>query len=1222
MFSTNRSGSRCHFRLSWIAAVIRNVIAAALLLAIAGFSARPAWGQAYSGTLTGVVTDPSGAVVPDAKVVVTDTAKGVAYTAATDSSGRYLVRALPPSGYRLAVEVQGFKTYVQDGVVLAVNQNASVDVVLTLGTGSQSVEVQAAGIALATQDAVTVQELDRKLINELPLLGRNVFDLAGLAPGITQASGGFTIAYHATNFISDGSRNAQTDVLMDGVSTTNYENGTGVLIPLYQPSVDAVQEFKVQQSGFSADIGFSASTVMNVVTRSGTNQFHGSASWFLRNNILTANNWFANANDQPMAGRHYNRFGGTIGGPIKKDKTFFFVNIEGLIDISATTFQSGVPSAAERKGDFGEICGAGFDSAGLCKDPNGQLWDPYTGIYNPAWGVPVRLGYIPFNNMATYTSPGSPRLNGTGQQLPAGPGNLMDPAALKLMQYFPLPNMNVGQPNYNRRLNWFSVGNATEKGYQGDFKLDHSFSEKDRSSAKFSRQSGDFSGSNPYGNVFNPTFTGPAVITAHLFALNHTHTISPTTLLSASYGFTRQFTDQRDVATNFKEDPISLLGLPDYMRESGFKTSPAIILPTYASPAVNIGSVPFALLRQGTETHDLNGSISRLQGRHELKAGGGARMHRINFVQPGAPGGLFVFPFVSTAEFYAMGGGDDMASFLTGIGYTPASYYSMPAFVSTQNLAFAGYLQDNWRVTDRLTLNLGVRYDIETPRTERYNRQSYFDPDMNSPLNVPGLPNLKGGLQFVDSGNRHPYGWDNNNWAPRFGFAYRLNNTTVMRGGYGIFYSTTIRGAAGTGGGGAQGFSRNTSWITNFQQDGQTPCCRLSDPFPGTGPLLPPGSTLGALSFVGDSITGSPMRSSALDATPYEQTWSFGFQKDVAGGVLIDTTYIGKKGTKLYFGGTGDMNHLGPEIEQYTAAQIKDLETYVPNPFFGNVPATAPLGGPTILKYQLLRPYPQFQNLSSQTLPVADSSYHALQVKAEKRFSHGLQMLATYTWSKSIDDSSVGGLSWLAGIWANVQDPNNRRLERSVSSFDIPQVLGLSYVYELPFGRGKSLGGNWPGAINAILGGWKTNGILRFSTGQPLSLYLSQGQPLPTYGSQRPNLTADLEKTSNADFRTQYFANPDVVEKPAPFTLGNAPRTITSVRSPGVNSANLSLLKMFDLNMLVETMKLELRAEAFNALNHPQFCGPNTTIDSGNFGLVSSTCNAPREVQLGMRLTW
>jgi hypothetical protein len=1195
----------------------------AIILIVLLVAPLPAVAQVYSGSVAGVVTDPSGAVVPGAKVTLTDSAKGFDYSATADTTGRYLVRPLPPGAYQLSVEMSGFKTHVQDGIVLTVNQNMGIDVQLALGTGSQTVEVQATATALGSQDAVTGQELNRKFINDLPLLGRNVFDLVGLAPGVTQTSGGFQIAYHANNFISNGSRNSQSDVLIDGVSTTNYENGTGVLIVLYQPSVEAVQEFKVQQSNFSAELGFSASTVMNVVTRSGSNNIHGSLNWFVRNNVLTANNWFANAYGQEMAGRRYNRFGGTIGGPVKKDKTFYFFNVEGLKDVSAQTYQAGVPSAAMRKGDFAELCATGFDGAGKCKDPNGQLWDPYPSMYVPELGIPVRLLYIPFNNMAAYQSPGAPRLAGTPYQLPGRAGNLIDPVASKLMNAFPMPNINVGRPDYNRKLNWIGTGSNEIKAVQWDLKLDHRFSTKDQLSGKVSRQSAQGAGANPYGNIFNPSFTGPAEIRAHLVALNHTHTFSPTTILTASYGFSRQFTDQRDVATNFSEDPISTLGMPDYMRKSGFKTSPAIVLPTYSSPGVNVGSLPYALLRQGTETHDLNSSISRVRGAHSLTFGGNWRVHRINFVQPGTPGGLFIFPYVSTAQYFVQGGGDDMASFLTGVGYgVSPSGYSMPAWVSTQNFSFAGYVQDNWRVTDRLTLNLGLRYDVETPRTERFNRQSYFDPDIASPLKVASLPNLKGGMQFVDSGNRHPYGWDKNNWAPRFGFAYRVNNETVLRGGYGVFYSSTIRGAAGTGGGGAQGFNRLTPWITFYQNDGQTPWGRLSDPFPGTGPLDPPGATQGALSFVGDSVTGMPMRSDMLSATPYEQSWSLGLQRTLPGGFIVDANYIGKIGTKLYFGGSGDRNHYGSEIEKFSLAELADLATYVPNPFYGLVPATAPLGGPTILKGQLRRPYPQFSTVTTQPLPVANSAYHAMQVRFEKPFARGLQLLATYTWAKSIDNASVGGLSWLAGISTSLQNPNNRGLERSLSAFDIPHVLGVSYVFEMPFGRGKALGSTWNPVVNAILGGWKTNGIWRFSSGQPLALSLSQGQSLPTYGAQRPNLTGALLKTSSDNFLSQYFANPEVAVKPKPYTLGNAPRTVGSVRAPGVNSANLSLLKSFGLRALTEDAMLEFRAEAFNAFNHPQFCGPNTSIDSGNFGKVTSTCNAPRELQLGLKLYW
>jgi hypothetical protein len=1179
--------------------------------------------QVYTGSLSGVVTDPTGGVIPGAEVTVTDTGKGFVYSVTTDEVGRYLVRPLPPSTYRLAVVMPGFQTYVQDGIVLNVNQNASYAIRLALGETTDLVEVQAGGVVLETQDAVTGQTLDRSLVNNLPILDRHqgVFALAGLAPGVTQVQGGFAVAFHSNNFISNGGRNATSDILIDGVSTSNYENATGIQVPLMTPSVDAVQEFRVQQSNFSADTGFTGSTVVSVVSRSGTNSIHGSAYWFLRDNALTANDWYGNAYGSELADRRYHDFGFTVGGPIKKDKTMYFLNVEGLKDVSARTFRAGVPSAAMRAGDFAEICPQGFDTNGLCRNPNGQLWDPYSGIYVPELGGPYRTGFIPFNNLATYQSPGSPRLDGTGLQLPARPGNLIDPVAARMMQFFPLPNVRTGQADYDRRDNWIGSGSNEVSGHQWGIKIDHFASQNASTAVKFARQSASVEGANPYENALNPTFTGPAIITSHLAAINHNQTLNTLTLLSLAFGFSRNFQDRKDVLDGFDLDPVNDLGLPSYMNRSGIRTSPGIVVSNYANPGdgVNLGSLPYAGLRQGSETWNLHPSLSRVQGKHDLKVGYEGRMHRINFVQPGAPGGAYVFHVNGTSQFPIWGGGDEMASFLVGIGLPGyGGTYDIPAWVSTQNFRHAGYLQDNWRATDRLTFNLGVRFELETPRTERYNRQSYIDPDIPSPLQVPGLPGLKGGLQFVDAENRSPYGQDRNNWGPRLGFAYKWTDKLVMRGGYGLFYAPTIRGAAGTGGGGALGFSRGTTWVVSY--DGQTPWARLSNPYPISGPLAPEGAAPGAMSFVGEAING-PMRN-ALNATPYEQSWSFGFQRELPGDIIVDAGYVGKKGTKLYFGGSGQLNHLGPEIESYTPAQLADLASYVANPFFGILPATATLGGPTIQKAQLQRPYPQFTSVSSMPLPVANSIYHSFQLRVEKRFSHGVQFLGTYTRSKSIDDASVGVVSWMGGS-AALQNPNNRSLERSFSQFDIPHVLGLSYVYDLPIGRGKAAGANWHPVIDAILGGWKTTGILRFSTGQPLALYVSGGGTrLPTYGAQRPNLTGDLAKTDAANWRDQYFANPEVVTQPAPFTLGNAPRTIGSVRSPGVNTANLSLFKGFNLGSIREDARMEVRAEAFNAFNHPQFCGPNTTLGDSRFGQVRSTCAAPREVQLALKVYW
>jgi Carboxypeptidase regulatory-like domain/TonB dependent receptor len=1185
-----------------------------LLFLAAAFLAPSVQAQVYSGSLTGVITDPSGAVVPGAKVKLTDVDKGFTYEAETDESGRYVLRSLPPSNYRLSVTLSGFKTHVQEGIILSVSQNATVDAVLQVGVETQTVEVLAAAPILSTQDAVTGQELNRTYINDLPLVGRAIFDLAYLSPGVTEPAGGPNAASD-NNFVSNGGRNATADILLDGVSTTNIEQNSGIQVPLYTPSVDAVQEFKVQQSNFSSEIGFSGATIINVVTRSGTNEFHGSLYEFLRNDILTANNWFNNANGVEKAPRRYNLFGGTIGGPIRKDRTFFFFDYEGVRDRNAQTFLGGVPSAAMRQGNFGEICHDGFDASGLCNDPEGQIWDPYSGVQDPELGF-IRSSFIPFNNIATYQSPGNPKLDGTGYQLPARPGNLIDPVASKMMQFYPLPNIS-GTDRFN---NWIHSGTDRSDKDQFDIKVDHGFGVNDRLSAKYAYTKSSGQSVKCYNNPGDPCDGGPGETPAHLFSVNWVHTFSPKTLLSFTYGVTRQRINSQNSLANYPDyDIVRDLGLPSYMLRSGVPQLPSIELDNYRP----VGNQTWSYYQNGNETHHLLASLSRVTGRHELKFGYDGRMHRQNSLFAGVPGGVFNFSPGGTAETGSGGGGDDFASFLTGVGIGGwGGEYQVPVTPAAQSFQHAGFVQDNWRATDKLTLNLGLRYDLDLARTERYNRMSHFDPEVASPLQVPGL-NLRGGLKFADANNRTVYGSDKNNLGPRFGLAYRLTDKTVMRGGYGLFYSPSRRGAAGPDAFGWWGFDALTEWsdFTSFEGDGVTPWGRLSDPFPPSGPALPPGSSQGLLTSVGARFR-APVKS--ITATPYEQTWSFGFQRELPGQIVIDTNYVGKKGTKLYFASSGQINRLGPEIESFSHDQIVALNEFVPNPFQGIIEHGS-LSGPEIQAYQLSLPFPHFTDLDSDERPVANSIYHALQLRAEKRFSQGLQFLGTYTWSKSIDDASVhsADTEWLGGA-VSLQNPNKRFLERSLSQFDIPHVFQFSWVYDLPVGRGKALGSDWNPVMSAIIGGWKFSGSWRLSSGQPIGLSLAGGeaQGLPTYGELRPNVTGPLERNTGPDFVHSYFANPEVIEIPDDFTLGNAPRTLSSIRSPGTNLANLGLFKEIPLGRLREGARLEYRAEFFNAFNRPHFGVPDSTFEGGNFGTITSLSRPAREIQMALKFYW
>lgn len=1199
------------------------------LLVLFALSVPPAHAQVYSASLTGVITDPSGAVVPNAHVTMTDVNKGFIYQASTNSVGIYRFPTLSPSPYRLTVTAPGFETYVQSGITLVVNQHATVNVRLRLGATRTAVSVQGAAPLLSTQDATTGQNVNRTLINDLPLVGRSVYDLTFLAAGINPAPGApFGTPHIGNNFTSNGGRNATADITIDGVSSTSYEQNTAILNPLYAPSVDAVQEYTVEQNNFSADKGFSGNTIINVVMRSGTNNFHGSVYEFVRNSAFDANNWFNDANNIAIPGLRWNDFGATVGGPIKKDKIFFFVDYEGTRSRTLSTSNAGVPSAAERLGDFSELCGysgGAFNAQGMCSSPGGQLWDPYSGVYDPSQGGPVRSSSIPFNNMAAYMSPGSPILNGTPYQPPAVPGNLINPVSQKMMNYYPLPNVGVGAATYNYLNNWAGSGTNINTNDQGDVKIDAQFSPTTMLSGRFSMGHSFYEGAYCWHNPLDPCTQGPTPGGPIGGSLNFTRTLSPQTVLTASYGVTRSWTDAQGIDADFPHfNPITTLGLPSYLGASGISASPVVEISNYQfASGQSLGAQAWSVLHYGLMTHDLLASLDHMQGRHEFKFGGEYRKDFINFLQPGTPGGIYIYNPYTTSQDPFSGGGDSMASFLTGLG-GPGSWgqYEVPLAMSSASSQFAGYFQDNWRTTDKLTLNLGVRYDLFVPRTERYNRQSWFDPNANSPLVVPGLPQLKGGLVFANSSNRRTFNTNYDNWAPRFGFAYKTFKNTVVRGGYGIFYDPPNYMASGTGPGGFVGFDQTTGWLTSYQGNGVTPYAPISNPWP-SGIIMPPGNKLGLLTNVGVSVQ-APIRT--WNQTPYTQTWSLGFQHELPGNILVDANYVGTKGTHLYYLGAGSLQYFGSWIEHASSSEITNLLTFVPNPFYGSI--TTPgssLTGPTVQDTQLNLPFNQFTGVSGLSPPWANSIYHALQLKVEKRFSHGLQFLSTYTISKSIDDASVGeNTTWLGGTENNIRDPNDLKLERGLSEYDIPQNLMLSYVYQLPFGRGKHWGSGWNRWADAVLGGWQTNGIWRFASGFPIFMSLSGGAPLPTYPSQAPNLLAPLRKNNcnESCMLNQYFANPQAAAVPAQFTLGTAPRDLPNVRAPGTDTAALSLFKEFPITSLREGAHLEFRAESFNALNHPQFCAPDAQVNGGTFGQITCQENSPREVQLGVKLYW
>jgi hypothetical protein len=1206
--------------------------------------------QGYFGTVTGVLTDSSGAVVAHANVVLADQEKGFTFKTTSDANGSYLFRSVPPGLYSVMAEMSGFEKTLRRDIKVNVNDNVTANLTLKVGASTQTVEVQGQAEGVATEDAQTGQVVNRRFINDLPLISRNVVNLTSLAPGVTEMDDQCPVSCTGTNFVSNGSRGSTADILTDGASITNSEPNGGITSATYVPSPEAVDEFKVQQTNFSAEYGFSGASVVNMITRSGTNSFHGSVYDFFRDDSLDANDWFANRNGDSIPALRRNNYGITFGGPLIKNKTFFFVNWDAVRETGLSTATAAVPTDLMRTGDFGEVCaaqGGDFDTNGRCSVDAGQIWDPYSGTFDPNAGGAVRSTFIPFNNLATYVSPGSPNLPANLQPAPGVAGNLIDPVAQNMMNLFPAPT-STGDI-YD---NWFGSGSSRYYRDQFDIKVDHRFSQNNLISGKFSYFYDHGKGFDCFKNFTDPCAAGPGWTNAHLFAVNYVHTFSPTLLLNVTLGFTRGVWHIDAYNPHGEDDPLGTLGFPSYLQSNGFKGVPATFIDIY-TPAgyTNIGTDPYGNYRLGQDTGQLAATIDKVHGKHDLKFGFDGRLHQINYIQTNAPVGFFSF---NADGSYACPsgqdacGGDPMASFMMGqltqgdASNGGGSTYEIQFRPATTNYQYGFFLQDNWKATPKLTLNLGLRYEVTLPRTERFDRQNWFDAKVTSPLNdgsvtytdpVSGQPvtiPLLGGEVFASSGQRKNYATDWHDFQPRIGFAYQFIPKTVLRGGYGIYYGQSRSGVTGVAPYGSQGFNQFTDVVTTYQNDGATPYLHLNNPYPN-GLLQPTGNTLGLMNDVGFGANG-PLRTPGANQTPYEQSWSLGFERELPSNFVFSAHYIGKKGTHLPFTGSHRRNYLGAWVENLpTEAADPDnpcqtltipcLNSFVDNPFFGII--TDPnsiLSSQQVQFRRLLVPYPQFTSVSTEPQLIANSIYHGLQLVAEKRYSNGLQFLASYTFSKSIDDSSNAdqNITWL-GSFDSLQDPNKPYLERSLSTFDIPHVFQLSYSYDLPIGHGRPFLGNMPRWAELIIGGWKTNGVWRVSAGRPLSFSVADGNPIPTYGDQRPNIVGTPKRNHGSDWVDSYFVDNTVFERPADFTLGNAPRALGSVRTPTSFTTSLSLGKQF---LIREKMNVEFRIEAENALNHPVFGTPNTSVDDDNFGKITYTSVGPRQVQLGMKFNF
>jgi len=1126
--------------------------------------------QVITGSITGTILDPAGAAVPSAKVTAQNTLTNLEVHATTDTDGRYTFPSLPPGGpYTIKVVAAGFNTEERAGITLEVNEAARVDITLKIGATSETILVTAEAPLVESTTAAQGQVVTSQSIVNLPLNQRNTYSLVFLAPGV---QGDVSFTYNSMNFSINGGRPGTTDILVDGIPSSpmlaNPIQGIAVF-----PSVESVQEFKVQTNGYSAEFGRSGSGIVNLVYKSGTNRFHGSALEFLRNSDLDANSFFSNLNGVALPNFKRNQFGGSLGGPVIHNKTFFFVAYEGLRQGSASTLTTTVPTAAQRAGDFTKTLNAA-----------GQL----VTIYDPTTTTAQGTGFVrqPF----------------PGNVIPA---NRIDAVGKNATAYFPLPNQpgaaNSGVNNY------YAAGTSVLNTNSFDAKVDENLSDRSRFFVRYSRLGLDQPAPRllPAEVAVAQRAPDSQAQTNNSATINYTLTLSPTNLLELRYGFARIKLDYRSISLGF--DPTKL-GLPSYIAAS----ADHLIFPGIA-PAnyYTLGAPGQGDTRDPSfENHLLAAESTHIFSAHTLRFGVEGRLMRVDDTESGSSTGNFTFtngitqgPNPNAASTTA---GNSIASLLLGVG--SGSMGIQLKDVATQSHYYAAFVQDDWRVTRKLTLNLGLRYDLDFPRTERFNRLEVFDPSVASPLAAPtGIAGLRGGMVFMGVGGngRRQYDPQWHNFNPRFGFAYAVNAKTVVRGGFGIFYAPTLRGAGATVG--STGFGNTTNYVGS--PDGLTPAVYFSNPFPG-GLNYPVGSSQGLLTGLGSSFETPIVGDNQV---PYTENWNFDVQRQLPGNVLVGVAYVGSHGVHLNMAGENNKN-----IDQLTPDVIAlgtKLQQSVANPFY-KIITTGPEAAANVPLAYLVSPFPQFTEVDAMFPGGGYSEYHAVQVKVEKRFSHGLSTLLSFTGQKSIDDFSI--LSNVGNSTGGIQNIYNGRGERSVSSNDRSRRLVISGTYQLPIGRGKSFCKNWNRGVDAVIGGWQVNGISTYQTGFPISVTAQNTCTNCGVNTLRPNNNGQSAELSGPiSQRLNRYFNTSVFSQPAAFTFGSAPRTLPDVRAPSGQGIDFSLFKLF---RPVERLTAEFRAEAFNLLNQVVFGMPNTALNSNQFGVISSQANGPRAIQFGLKL--
>jgi outer membrane receptor protein involved in Fe transport len=1110
------------------------------------------WGQGGGGSITGTVSDPSSALIGEATVEINNVATGVVQKTTTTSSGQFVFPVVPTGTYRVTVSAPGFVHSVLTGVTVNLNQPTTLAVTMQVGAVTQSVEVSATAVQLQSETAQQSTNISNTTYEALPMAvngdSRQPTAFLFLVPGVNSPANAQTATNQTFSTSINGGQSFSSEVLLDGASTAST-NVAGDYRNLQFP-VDIVDQFTLVASNFTADQGRAAGGIISYTTKSGTNDLHGGAYEYLRNDKLDARGFFT----PTRAITRQNEFGFNLGGPVfipklynGKNRTFFFGWYSGFRNRRGASNSLGTaPTEAQRNGDFSAY-------------PQ-PIYDPLTNAPDGNGGV-------------------------TRTQFPGNviPSNRITEIARNFNKFLPATN---GQLVNNVAS---SQGQSNDVDREGA-KIDHSFSDSHRINGLLSI-SRSTNTSPQFGDVYSGPLSTTLFQTQNVYygRLNYTAMIRPNLVNQATVGFNRNYNPfgYAGIGTNFAAD----LGIQGLLTAG--ENVPNFSFTGYTNAGGGSGQIVVE------NSWVFNDFISWNKGRHTLKFGVDFRRQGDNTNTLAGSG--FGFSNLQTSLPNSPNRdstGNGYASFLIGAVNTA----SLDLYVNTTDNRFqyfAGYVMDDWKVTDKLTLNLGIRYDIPWTRRERLGRMSTFDPSVPNP----GAAGRMGAIIFAGegagrTGKNYFSDTDFKLVQPRFGFAYQFTPKTVVRGGYSIFAGTSgdvlENGIRQNYGNGFNAFDRR-----NSTDNGLTPAFYLQDGYPAfpLPPFIDPTLNLG--------------QSVAWDAredghTARLQNWSVDVQRQLPGETLLELAYVANHGSHLSTN-ILNFNQVDPKrlsLGNALTAQLSSPEgqaTGVPLPYPGFTGTVA----------QALRPYPQYQSLSRLNGAAGSSTYHSFQASLRRRFSQGFSLMVSYTWSKWLTDSESGH-SWYD---RGGMDQYNHGLEKSLSTSDIPQNLTLSYVYELPVGKNKPL--KTSGVANTVLGGWQISGTHRYQSGYPLGVGVNN--TLPIFSGQRPVCIAGANPRGawTGDPATSVYLNRDAFAVPAPFTFGTCGPTVPGLRGRPFFNEDFALSKHFRFR---ERLDAEFRFEAFNAFNRVVFSNPNTNLSSVGFGTISGQTNIPRMAQGGIHL--